>query len=339
MVADGQEQPSTALRWAAVAVVVASAGLAFGLLAYFDRPPSAPLVATMAPDVAPGLASVTATGVGASPSWSGGGFSGYSAAPFHAVPFVPLEPAGRGQRLVLPSPATSEDGRRVTAPVPLPEPAASPAPTLPVPAASVASAVPALPPVEETPAETTPVDVPAEAPPVVSGTEERKMDATPLEAGPAAVEVPLPPQAVPVPAGRQGPDEPAASQVAAGDPAVAVAASQPPLDPAALIARGDEFLAQSDAVSARLFFRRAADNGSGAGALAMGGSFDPLVLRQRGVRGVRPDAGTALQWYRRATELGATEGQARSARLLDELRRQAAQGDEEAQAVLRAAGR
>lgn len=73
-----------------------------------------------------------------------------------------------------------------------------------------------------------------------------------------------------------------------------------------LLARGEEMLARGDVSAARLLYARAAEAGSAAAATAMGRSFDPEVLARLGVRGIRPDPAQAAQWYRRATELGAT---------------------------------
>ena len=115
---------------------------------------------------------------------------------------------------------------------------------------------------------------------------------------------------------------------------VAGAQGAPKLDPSALIARGDEFLRQSDVVSARLFYRLAAANGSAAGAIAMGSTYDPVFLTRNAVRGVNPEPEKALVWYRRAVELGDPQGKTRAAQLLDGLRLDAARGDPRARAIL-----
>ena len=64
---------------------------------------------------------------------------------------------------------------------------------------------------------------------------------------------------------------------------------------AALIARGQTYLANGDVVSARLVFRRAAEAGDAQAALALGGTYDPLVLRSLGVIGVAADAAQARE--------------------------------------------
>jgi hypothetical protein len=106
------------------------------------------------------------------------------------------------------------------------------------------------------------------------------------------------------------------------------------IDAAALIARGDEFLRHSDVTSARLFYKLAAANGSAAGAIAMGSTYDPIFLERNAVRGVKPEPGRALAWYRAAAELGDATGKARSVQLLEALRRDAARGDPQAKAIL-----
>ena len=108
----------------------------------------------------------------------------------------------------------------------------------------------------------------------------------------------------------------------------------PQLDPSALIARGDAFLRQSDAVSARLFYRLAVANGSAAGAIAMGSTYDQVFLVVNAVRGVKPEPEKALAWYRTAVQLGAPDGKTRTAQLLDALRLDAARGDAHARAIL-----
>ena len=75
----------------------------------------------------------------------------------------------------------------------------------------------------------------------------------------------------------------------------------------ALLARGDAFRASGDIASARLFYERAADAGSGPAALRLAESFDPALLAGAGVRGVRGDAAAAHAWYRRAAALGEPE--------------------------------
>ena len=78
---------------------------------------------------------------------------------------------------------------------------------------------------------------------------------------------------------------------------------------AALVARGDGFLAAGDIASARLFFQRAADAGDSRAAMRMAMSFDAAFLDRAGVHGLRSDPEQAAFWYRRARDLGAVKTQ------------------------------
>jgi TPR repeat protein len=82
-----------------------------------------------------------------------------------------------------------------------------------------------------------------------------------------------------------------------------------PSEAAALRQRGDALLATGDVASARLFYERAATAGDTMAALRLGEAHDPLFLAQAGITGVRGDRAVAARWYRRATELGATEAE------------------------------
>jgi hypothetical protein len=74
-----------------------------------------------------------------------------------------------------------------------------------------------------------------------------------------------------------------------------------------LLTRGDTFLRMGDVTSARLFYERTADAGSGQGALRMGATFDPVFLGRAGLGGARGDAAKAQFWYRRANDLSRAE--------------------------------
>jgi hypothetical protein len=105
--------------------------------------------------------------------------------------------------------------------------------------------------------------------------------------------------AVPLPAA--GPQRPAAPGPTAASPGADRE------EVAAFIARGQTYLANGDVVSARLVFRRAAEAGDAQAALALGGTYDPLVLKSLGVIGVVADAAQARNWYQRAAGLGSRE--------------------------------
>jgi hypothetical protein len=90
----------------------------------------------------------------------------------------------------------------------------------------------------------------------------------------------------------------------AGAPATSAA----PQDVSALVTQGNEFFEIGDLVAARILFRRAATAGDAAAAVAMGATYDPVVLTDRGVRGVAADLDKARAWYERAKDMGSSEG-------------------------------
>lgn len=96
----------------------------------------------------------------------------------------------------------------------------------------------------------------------------------------------------------------------------------PPTGPAAepksaqeLVSQGERYLTQGKVAAARLFFRQAADLGVAAAALRLAATYDPAELSNLKVQGIAPDPLEARKWYERARELGATEAEARLARL------------------------
>jgi hypothetical protein len=94
-----------------------------------------------------------------------------------------------------------------------------------------------------------------------------------------------------------------------------VAAPQPTLEvssfdreqSASLITRGQERLMNGDIASARLLLKRAANAGDAQAALALGMTFDPDFLAQRGVLGIVADVAQARAWYDTAIKRGSTE--------------------------------
>jgi len=78
-----------------------------------------------------------------------------------------------------------------------------------------------------------------------------------------------------------------------------------------LVKQGQQFVASGDFLTGRLVFERAADAGSAAAALALGASYDPIVLSRLGVRGVDMDVAKARAWYQRAKDLGAPDANRR----------------------------
>jgi hypothetical protein len=73
-----------------------------------------------------------------------------------------------------------------------------------------------------------------------------------------------------------------------------------------LMLRGDEYFAHGDVLSARLFYERAADAGSGQAALRAGETFDPAFLGLNRLVGLQGEPAEAARWYRRARDLGET---------------------------------
>jgi TPR repeat protein len=73
---------------------------------------------------------------------------------------------------------------------------------------------------------------------------------------------------------------------------------------AMLIKSGKQQLMNGDISAARLLLQRAAEAGSAEAALALGSTFDPVVIRQLGAVGVQGDAATAREWYQKAAQAG-----------------------------------
>jgi TPR repeat protein len=67
--------------------------------------------------------------------------------------------------------------------------------------------------------------------------------------------------------------------------------------------QGERLMAAGDFAAARVALRRAA---SGA-ALAIGATYDPLVLNKIGALGVAADPDEARSWYEKARQFGSPE--------------------------------
>ncbi len=126
------------------------------------------------------------------------------------------------------------------------------------------------------------------------------------------------------------PTQPSTSDVAARDagPAAITTPTTPAPHPKAslhldqteimtLLKRGVDFLRSGDFASARLVLRRAAEAGNAEAALALGSTYDPLMLRQLRAIGIAPDVAQARQWYQTAAGLGASAAQQRLAKLAE----------------------
>jgi hypothetical protein len=94
------------------------------------------------------------------------------------------------------------------------------------------------------------------------------------------------------------------------DPAPPASPAVRELDPDAiklLMRQGEQFIAAGDLVTARQVFRRAAEAGDAAAALAMGATFDPSFLAKLGMRGTGADVDKAQSWYETAKTFGSPD--------------------------------
>jgi TPR repeat protein len=114
--------------------------------------------------------------------------------------------------------------------------------------------------------------------------------------------------------------EPAPKQVAtlSIQPLAAPAQAAPHLSAGeltTLMSRGRRFIESGDFSSARPVYRRAAEAGYAEAALALGETYDPRALAERGAVGINGDVEQARKWYERAGELGSLEAPTRLGRL------------------------
>jgi TPR repeat protein len=80
-----------------------------------------------------------------------------------------------------------------------------------------------------------------------------------------------------------------------------------PNEIAASLRRGNDLIASGDIAAARLVLRRAANAGDAHAAMALGGTYDPVVLEKLGVHGFVPDVAMARVWYEKAKKFGSAE--------------------------------
>ena len=103
--------------------------------------------------------------------------------------------------------------------------------------------------------------------------------------------------------------------VAPPPPAVVPQAPEPAsalrqMDPAEvriLVRQGEQFMAVGDVVAARMVFQRAAETGDAGAAMALGATYDPLILARLGAVGMVADVSKARLWYEKAKEFGSQE--------------------------------
>jgi len=87
----------------------------------------------------------------------------------------------------------------------------------------------------------------------------------------------------------------------------------------ALRTRARTYLSVGDVMAARLVLRRAAERDDAQAALALGGTYDPAVLKRLGVTTFHSDPTQARDWYRRAAELGSADASLRLEQLAQEV--------------------
>jgi hypothetical protein len=79
----------------------------------------------------------------------------------------------------------------------------------------------------------------------------------------------------------------------------------------AMLARARSYLAAGDVAAARILLRRVAERDDAQAALALGGTYDPIVLKRLGILNFQGDTAQAREWYRRAAELGSPDAASR----------------------------
>jgi hypothetical protein len=80
-----------------------------------------------------------------------------------------------------------------------------------------------------------------------------------------------------------------------------------------LMEQGQQFIAAGDVVTARMVFQRAAEAGDADAAVALGGTYDPIVFAKLGVAGLGAEVEKARTWYHKAESLGSAEATRRLA--------------------------
>ena len=100
---------------------------------------------------------------------------------------------------------------------------------------------------------------------------------------------------------------PAEPQPAPANPVVQASRELAPEDIRLLLQKGEQYVAAGDLVTARQVYRRAAEAGNAAAALAMGATFDPAVLAKLGTFGMIADADKAREWYEKAKSFGSPD--------------------------------
>jgi hypothetical protein len=154
-----------------------------------------------------------------------------------------------------------------------------------------------------------PVVTPGTLRATLQGASQGVSQGTAQTASQAASQVTVVPRQTPTPSAEMPASPPPKADAAPPAPARVL----PPPEIDVLVKQGQQFIAAGDFVTARVVFQRAAEAGNAAAALALGASYDPVVLANLGVRGIEADVGKARTWYQKAKEFGAPE----AARRLD----------------------
>ncbi len=122
------------------------------------------------------------------------------------------------------------------------------------------------------------------------------------------------PPVTPPPSTRSPPAASRTAPLPVAPPPIAVT-TPPPADRDeidAMLSRARNFLSSGDVAAARVVLRRAAELDDPQAALALGGTYDPAVLKKLGIMGYHhADAAQARDWYRKAAQLGSTDASQR----------------------------
>jgi len=78
-----------------------------------------------------------------------------------------------------------------------------------------------------------------------------------------------------------------------------------------LMERAFSLFGNGDVSAARSIFEYLVARGNAEAAIALGGTYDPLILRQLFIKGMTPDPEQARIWYKKAEELGSAEARSR----------------------------
>jgi TPR repeat protein len=99
----------------------------------------------------------------------------------------------------------------------------------------------------------------------------------------------------------------------AADPGPSVADTA--IDSDFYVQRGNDMLDLGDVASARLFYQAGAKAGAINCLTAIGLTYDPLALEQRGLTAIYADSKLAIQWYEKAIQAGDQQASERLSKL------------------------